>query len=52
MNYTIIYIDDNGKFSAYKRFDSKEWYDVKKNRIVSDKELLENLEEAYCESEK
>ena len=52
MNYTIIYVDDNGKYSAYKRFDSKEWYDVKKNRLISDKELLEKLEEAYSESEK
>jgi hypothetical protein len=52
MNYTIIYIDDNGKYSAYKRFSSEEWYDVKKNRLVSDQERLENLEEVYSESEK
>jgi nitrous oxide reductase accessory protein NosL len=52
MNYTIIYIDDNGKYSAYKRFSSEEWYDAKKNRLVSDQKLLENLEEVYSESEK
>ena len=52
MNYTIIYMEDNGKYYAYKRFDSKEWYDTKKNRLVSDQDLLENLEEVYSESEK
>jgi len=52
MNYTIIYMEDNGKYSAYKRFSSEEWYDAKKNRLVSNQELLENLEEVYSESEK
>jgi len=52
MNYTIIYTEDNGKYSAYKRFDSKEWYDAKKNRLVSDQKLLDSLEEVYSESEK
>jgi hypothetical protein len=52
MNYTVVYVDDNGKYSAYKRFDSSEWYDVTKNRLISNPELLERLEEAYSESEK
>ena len=52
MNYTIIYIEDAGKYSAYKRFSADEWQDAKRERLVSDKELLKNLEEVYCNSEK
>ncbi len=52
MSYTIVYIEDDGKYSAYKRFSSEEWQDAAKNKIVSDKDLLKNLEEAYSDSEK
>lgn len=52
MNYTIIYIEDAGKYSAYKRFSSEEWQDASRNKLVTDKQLLENLEKVYCNSEK
>ena len=52
MCYTIVYIEDAGKYSAYKRFAAEEWQDVSRNKLVSDKNLLKGLEEAYSESEK
>jgi hypothetical protein len=50
VKHTIIYVEDNGKYSAYKRFDKNEWYDGVRNRKVSDKELESNLEELYVKS--
>ena len=52
MCYTIVYIEDAGKYSAYKRFAAEEWQDVSRNKLVSDKYLLKNLEEVYSDSEK
>ena len=52
MNYTIVYIEDDGKYSAYKRFGADEWIDITRNKAISDKRLLKDLEAAYLESEK
>ena len=52
MNYTIVYIEDDGKYSAYKRFGTDEWIDITRNKAISDKRLLKDLEAAYSESEK
>ena len=52
MCYTIVYIEDAGKYSAYKRFAAEEWQDVSRNKLVSDKHLLKNLEEVYSKNEK
>jgi hypothetical protein len=46
MKYTIVYIEDNGKYSAYKRFESDKWYDDS-NRKITNRELEKNLEEAF-----
>ena len=45
MKYTIVYIEDNGKYSAYKRFESDKWYDDS-NRKITNRELEKNLEES------
>jgi len=50
MKYTIIYVEDNGKYSVYKRFESNEWHDAVRNRKISDKELEADLEELYTKS--
>lgn len=50
MKYTIIYIETDGKYSVYKRFDSNDWHDASKNRNISNKELEKKLEEAYQKS--
>lgn len=52
MNYTIVYIEDGGKYSAYKRFGADEWIDITRNKAISDKRLLQDLEAAFLESEK
>jgi hypothetical protein len=49
MKYTIIYIEDDGKYSVYKRFDSNEWFDISKNKLVSNKEYLKILEKTYSD---
>ena len=50
MKYTIIYVEDNGKYSVYKRFESNEWHDAARNKKISDKELEANLEELFNKS--
>lgn len=50
MCYTIVYIEDAGKYSVYKRFESNEWYDATRNRKISDKELEADLEELFNKS--
>ena len=50
MKYTIIYVEDNGKYSVYKRFESNEWHDATQNKKISDKELEANLEELFNKS--
>jgi len=50
MKYTIIYVEDNGKYSVYKRFESNEWHDATRNKKISDKELEANLEELFNKS--
>ncbi len=50
VKYTIIYVENDGKYSAYKRFESNEWHDAVRNKKISDKELETNLEELYTKS--
>jgi hypothetical protein len=50
MKYTIVYVEDNGKYSAYKRFESDKWHDDS-NRKISNKELEKNLEAAFSKIE-
>ena len=49
MKYTIVYIEDNGKYSAYKRFEFDKWYDDS-NRKITNRELEKNLEEAFIKN--
>ena len=52
MKYTIVYVEDKGKYSVYKRFESNEWYDATLNKKISNKELEKNLEAAFSKREK
>ena len=51
MNYTVVYVEDRGTYSVYKRFSADEWQDITRSRMVSDKDLVRKLEKAYGESE-
>ena len=51
MSYTVVYVEDRGTYSAYKRFSADEWQDITRSRMVSDKDLVRKLEKAYAESE-
>ena len=51
MSYTVVYVEDRGNYSAYKRFSADEWQDITRSRMVSDKDLVRKLEKAYAESE-
>ena len=51
MKYTIVYVEDKGKYSAYKRFDSDNWHDATLNKRISNKELEKNLEAAFLKIE-
>ena len=50
-SYTIVYVEDVGKYAAYKRYESDEWYDATNNKKISG-EKSKRLEAAYSESEK
>jgi|LakMenE22Apr09ns_1017241.scaffolds.fasta_scaffold09790_1 hypothetical protein len=52
MKYTIVYVEDKGKYSVYKRFESNEWHDATLNKKISNKELEKNLEAAFSKREK
>jgi hypothetical protein len=52
MNYTVVYVEDRGRYAAYKRFSADEWHEITRNRMVSDKDLIRKLEAAYSESDK
>lgn len=51
-SYTIVYVEDGGKYAAYKRYESDEWYDATNNRKIGSSDLVKRLESAYSESEK
>ena len=51
MCYTIVYIEDAGKYSAYKRYERFEWYNATNNKKISE-DQAKKLESAYSESEK
>jgi len=51
LKYTIIYIEDNGKYSVYKRFESDNWHDATINKKISNKELEEKLEAVFLKKE-
>ena len=50
-SYTIVYVEDAGKYSAYKRYERFEWYNATNNKKISE-DQAKKLESAYSESEK
>ena len=51
MNYTVVYVEDGGKYSAYRRHSSGEWRDAKDDRKISD-EKSKKLESLFEEESK
>jgi len=52
VSYTIIYVEDGGRYSAYKRFGTGDWQDATDGRKISDSKLVARLERAYSEIDK
>lgn len=50
--YDVVYIDSDGKYSAYKRSDSGEWTDAITGRRQGEKESAELESEYKKEKEK
>ena len=48
MNYTVVYVEEGGKYSAYRRHSTGEWKDATNDRKIS-KEKSERLESLFQE---
>ena len=48
MNYTVVYVEDGGKYSAYRRYSTGEWKDAKDDSKIS-REKAEKLEKLFAE---
>lgn len=51
MNYTVVYVEDGGKYSAYRRNSEGEWKDAISDRNISE-ERSERLESLFQEESK
>ena len=51
MNYTVVYVEDGGKYSAYRRHSSGEWRDATDDRKMSE-EKSKRLESLFQEESK
>jgi len=50
-SYEIVYVDDDGKYSAHKRSSNGEWSDAITGRKIGDRESLD-LESVYKKEKK
>ncbi len=48
MSYTVVYVEDGGKYSAYRRYSTGEWKDAKDDSKIS-REKAEKLEKLFAE---
>jgi len=51
MNYTVVYVEEGGKYSAYRRHSTGEWRDAAGDRKISE-ENSKRLESLFQEESK